>query len=417
MKKAILIGLKDLTVAARDRAALVLMLGAPLVLTLGLGLVTGSLFPGNTQSGLQDIPVILINQDNEQLGDALVEAFTSPDLETLLEPTLQEDLTTARAAVEADTVAAVVTIPPGFTRAIIPGDDGALGPNQPIEIYANPARPISSGVVEAIVQQFLGQVETASVAGQVAIGQMVRQGLITPAQAPDMARQFAQQGAGDGASLITLTSETANGEQVEENEFNPMSLLAPGMAVFFLMYTVTYGGVSLLQERRAWTLQRLLTTPTSAATVLGGKVFGIFFTGFAQLIILIFGTTLLFSLDWGQPLAVIILIAATVLAATGWGLLLASLVRTPSQVGSIGTAFMLFFGILGGSFIPAAAFPAALQSLRLITPNAWALDAIEQLALGASLADIGGPILALLLMALILGTVAVFAFRQRQVFA
>ena len=63
MKKALLIGLKDLKVAARDRAALVLMLAAPFVLTLGLGLVTGSLDGPSSQSGLQDIPVIIIDQD------------------------------------------------------------------------------------------------------------------------------------------------------------------------------------------------------------------------------------------------------------------------------------------------------------------------------------------------------------------
>ena len=41
MKKALLIGLKDLIIVARDRTALLLMLAAPFALALGLGLVTG----------------------------------------------------------------------------------------------------------------------------------------------------------------------------------------------------------------------------------------------------------------------------------------------------------------------------------------------------------------------------------------
>lgn len=415
MNKALLIGLKDLRVAARDRAALVLMLAAPFVLTLGLGLVSGQLF-GGSQSGLQDIPVIVVDGDGEQLGQALVETFTSPDLETLLEPSLQSDPTAARAAVDEDIVAAAVIIPDGFTAAVIPGDDGQLGEQIPIEVYTNPARPISSGVVEAVVQQYLGQVESATIAAQVAVEQLLQGGLITPQEAPAVGRELGAQvvpGAGQEVVSVAWDMQTIGGNRQEE-AFNPLAILAPAMAIFFLMYTVTYGGTSLLNERAEWTLQRLLTTPTPVASVLGGKVFGIFLTGFAQLLILIFGTGLLFGLQWGQPLALLVLIAATVLGATGWGLLLAALARTPFQVSSIGTALMLFFGILGGSFIPAAVFPQALQSLRLITPNAWALDALAQLAQGATLSEVAGAILALLLMALILGSIAVITFRRRQ---
>ena len=61
MKKILIIGWKDFTIIWRDRAALILMLAAPFVLTLGLGFVSGR-FSGRT-SGLGDIPVVLVNQD------------------------------------------------------------------------------------------------------------------------------------------------------------------------------------------------------------------------------------------------------------------------------------------------------------------------------------------------------------------
>ena len=67
MLKTFLIGIKDLRLAFRDRAALILMLAAPFVLTLGLGLVTGP-FSGNNNSGLSDSPVIIMNLDKDQLG-------------------------------------------------------------------------------------------------------------------------------------------------------------------------------------------------------------------------------------------------------------------------------------------------------------------------------------------------------------
>jgi uncharacterized phage infection (PIP) family protein YhgE len=63
MKKLLTIGLKDLRVAFRDRAALI-MLVAPFVLTLAMGFVTGSFSQGG--SGLERIPIAVVNQDGRE---------------------------------------------------------------------------------------------------------------------------------------------------------------------------------------------------------------------------------------------------------------------------------------------------------------------------------------------------------------
>src|SRR4030095_13228762 len=89
MKKLFLIGLKDLKLMFRDRAALIFMLLAPFLLTIGMGFVTGR-FSGNA-SGLQDIPVIVVNLDHAQLGDALADVFSSQELADLMEPSASSD--------------------------------------------------------------------------------------------------------------------------------------------------------------------------------------------------------------------------------------------------------------------------------------------------------------------------------------
>ncbi len=111
-------------------------------------------------------------------------------------------------------------------------------------------------------------------------------------------------------------------------------------------------------ERSQGTLPRLLVSPTSSAQVLGGKVLGIFFTGVAQVGILILASSVFFGVKWGDPAGVAVLILAAVFGATGWGMLITALARTPAQVGSIGSALMLIFGILGGSFINLEQMPA-----------------------------------------------------------
>lgn len=409
MRKFFLIALKDLKLSFRDTAALLMMLAAPFALTLGMGAVTGR-FSGGTNTGLSDIPVILINQDGGELGNALVEMFSSAELADLIAPTTGTDPVDARAKVDADEAAAVVLIPAGFTNSIIPANGSSPSDPLQIEIYSNPTRPNSVGVIKTILEQFLSQVEVGRIGGQVAVTQLLTSGIISPDQAAAVGQTVGKSQATETSSSIALKQITAGGEEVK---FDVLAYLAPGMALMFLMFTVTYGGRSLLVEQAAGTLPRLLVSPTSSTQILAGKIFGIFLTGVAQLLILIGGTTLMFRLNWGNPLPVILMVLASVLGATGWGVLLTALLKTPGQAGAIGSAVMLIFGILGGSFTNMQLLPAPIQFLSRITPNYWGLQGFTTLAAGGSLKAIGTPLLWLSGMFLILFAIGVGLFNRR----
>src|SRR5436190_8514630 len=132
MKKILVIGWKDFMLVWRDRAALILMLAAPFVLTLGLGFVSGR-FSGRA-SGLGDIPVVLVNQDQGALGQALVDVFASPGLDGLVLPSTLADPAAARQQVETDKAVAAVIIPAGFSARVIPDAAGRTGPAVPLEV-------------------------------------------------------------------------------------------------------------------------------------------------------------------------------------------------------------------------------------------------------------------------------------------
>ena len=418
MLKTFLIGIKDLRLAFRDRAALILMLAAPFVLTLGLGLVTGR-FSGNNNSGLSDIPVIIINLDNDQLGNALVDTFNSKELADLMEPAIGSDPEAARKLIDDDEAAAVVIIPEGFTRSIIPQQGDFNNPDTvrnavKIEVYANPSRPTGAGIVKSIVDEFLSRVNEGSLSGSVSILQLMASGRITPQQAEAAGLAMNQQlqtNAVDNTLAITINSSTADGEEVK---FDILAYLAPGMALMFLMYTVSYGGRSILAEKTQGTLPRLLVSPTNASQILGGKVFGIFLTGAAQMLILIGASSLLFQLKWGDPIGVIVLVFAAVFGATGWGMFITAMARTPAQVANVGMSITLIFGIMGGSFISLDQMPPAIQTFSKIAPNSWALDGFTTLGLGGTLADLSSPIAALLTMGTFLFLVSVVLFGKKN---
>ena len=417
MLKTFLIGIKDVKLAFRDRAALIFMLLAPFLLTLGMGLVTGR-FSGNNSSGISDIPVVIVNLDDGEMGQALVDVFNSEDLAELVEPSLGTSPEAARLQVDEDEVAAAIIIPAGFTNSIIPKqedlDNGVMPETVKIEMYANPSRPTSAGIIKSILDEFMSRIEEGSISGQTSIVQLLVSGRITPEQAQaageDM-NQRLQNTSTDEVLAITLNSSTADGEEVE---FDVLAYLAPGMALMFLMYTVSYGGRSILAEKSQGTLPRLLVSPTNTMQILGGKVFGIFLTGVAQMLILIGATSMLFQLKWGDALGVIVLVLVAVFGATGWGMIITALARTPGQVGSIGSAMMLIFGILGGSFISLDQMPPLVQSISRITPNSWALDGFTTLALGGTLSNLSAPITALLTMGGVLFVASVLLFGKKN---
>jgi ABC-2 type transport system permease protein len=413
MKKLLLIGIKDLQLMFRDRAALTFMLLAPFLLTIGMGFVTGRFSGGST--GISDIPVVVVNLDDAELGDALTDLFFSDDLADLMEPTASDSPEAARQLIDSDGASAAVIIPKGFTQSIIPAQGTMFDPNavQPeavqIEVYANPSRPTGAGIVKAIVDEFISRVEEGRTSGMTSIVGLMQSGLLNPQNAESEARALFENVEQTESTAITLRTDK---EGAAATEFDLLAYFAPGMALMFLMYTVSYGGRSILAERAQGTLPRLMISPTHTAQVLGGKVLGIFFMGVAQVGILILASAVFFQVKWGDPLGMIALILAAVFGASGWGMLITAFARTPAQVGSTGSAIMLIFGILGGSFINLEQFPPFMQTVSKITPNAWGLDGFTTLALGGTLKNLTEPITALLIMGAVLFGIAVVMFNR-----
>jgi len=416
MKKLFLIGIKDLKLMFRDRAALTFMLLAPFLLTIGMGFVTGRFSGGS--SGLSNIPVIIVNLDKQDLGNALEDAFSSKDLADLVEPTASTDPKAARQLIDDNKASAAIIIPEGFTESIVPADGAMLDPTyvQPepvkIEVYANPSSPTSAGVIKAIVDEFISRVEEGRTSGMTSMVGLMQSGLLNPQNAQSEASSLFQNVDQTEATAITLKTDKEGAAAVE---FDLLAYFAPGMALMFLMYTVSYGGRSILAERAQGTLPRLTISPTQTMQVLGGKVLGIFFMGVAQVSILIVASSVFFQVKWGDPSGVAVLILAAVFGASGWGMLITAFARTPAQVGSTGSAVMLIFGILGGSFINLEQMPPFIQTISKITPNAWGLDGFTTLALGGTLKNLMEPISALLIMGAVLFGIAVVIFNRNGI--
>lgn len=419
MRKILTITWKDVNVLFRDWAAVILIIAGPLALTIGMGLVTGSFNRSQGAPTISRIPVAVVNQDGGQFGEALVELLTGEELNELIEAEVLTDESAALALVEGGETVAAVIIPASFSDSFLPDATTSKAPEPvAVRVYGDPGSPIRAGIVRSIVDEFAGRAQSGVTTIQVSLSALARSGAATPADLPAVGQALGEQLFGGGsesltaASLIHIDRESAT--PAGSPDFNPLAYFAPAMALLFLMYAVTLGARTLLSERREGTLARMLATPTTPAQVLGGKVGGIFLGGFIQLGALIVLTTLMFQLDWGNPLGVLLLVIAAAAAATGWGLLIASFASNSGQITNLGMALTLIFGILGGSFAPMQDAWPALDTLSRLTPNRWALDGFTALAEGGGLAAVTIPVLALALMAAALFALSAVVFRRRR---
>jgi ABC-2 type transport system permease protein len=421
MKKLLNIALKDLKIMFRDPSSLVWMLAMPIALTLAMAFAFGRLTGGGSTAGLSDIPVIIVDLDGGQMSQPIVQTFQSAELSDLITATLSTDVAAARTAVEEDKVAAAVIIPAGFTEKIIPaglqqGDFSALANREQgvVEVYASLERPISASIVRSIVNAVLNRMAAAGAAAQTSITQLIMSGAVSPQEMAQIGNEIGMR-AGEQASQgssMKLTTQFA-GSSGSSGGFDWMAYMAPSMAVLFLMFTVSLGARSVLAERQWGTLQRLLTSPTSPAQVLGGKLSGIFLTGLAQMVILIVFSTVFFGVRWGAPVALLVLIVATVFAASGWGALIAAYAKSPGQAMSLGSMMALLFAGLAGNFVPRQNYPEVLQKVSLVTPNAWAVEGFEALGAGGDLQQVLLPVAALTLMGVVLFAIATVLFRRQ----
>ena len=406
MRKIWQIALKDLKLIIRDPMALIFYLLAPFLLTLGMAAITGAF--SSDDPGLSNIPLVITNADRGQLSDGLVNVFQSDELDPLIAPVLEESFETSRKLVDEREAVAALLIPEGFTASIIP-QTGLSAPTDVIQLqfYTDGESIHSIGVVRVIIETFLNEVESTQVTLSTVLTKLLSAGLITPDEVPGLTGGFST----ESETNLGYTIES-NDKTFDQKNASYLGMIAPGMALMFLMWNVTAGSVSFLIERREYTLQRNLVSPTRGYQIILGKSLGIFLRGFTQVLILVLTSTLLFGLTWGSWLEVLLLIAFATYGALGWGMFLTSFLKTPSQVSNAGTAIGLLFGLLGGGFLPIVAMPTWMQTVAKVSPNGLGSQGFNILGAGGSLGDLTMILLQLFLMGTLLLILASIFFRR-----
>lgn len=189
---------------------------------------------------------------------------------------------------------------------------------------------------------------------------------------------------------------------------------APQQLVLFTFLTSLASSGALILTKKLGVARRMISTPTSVASVLLGETLGRYLIALVQASFIVVGTVLLFGVQWGDPLAVAALVAAFSLVGTGVGMLLGSALDNDQQASGIGIMFALGLAALGGAMVPIEIFSDTMKTVAHFTPHAWALDGFREIQFrGGGLDDILLELGVLSAMAAVLLAIAIGAFRRK----
>ncbi len=387
MRAALVIAAKDLRQKLRDRSVLLMAVLAP----LGLAFLFSTMIPSESAF---HATYAVVDLDGGVVARGLVDGplsgLATAGVATLV-PTATE--AEARAAVEARQVAAAIVIPGGFTAAVQAGQPARL-----LVIGGPSTLPVE--VARSVLVGFGSQVTAV----QVAVGTALSVSGASPG--PALAAELAAAAVAAPAPIAISSGATA--DRVASSK----TFYGASMAVLFVFFAAQFGVLSLLAERRNGTLARMLAAPIAPATILLGKVIVSLVVASLSMSVIVVATTLLLGADWGDPLAVASLVLATALAATGIATLIVGLARTEEQASSFIAVVAMTLAVFGGSFFPMSQAPEGMAALSVVTPHAWFLRGINDLAAGGGIAAVAPSLLVLATVGLVTGGIGLLRARQ-----
>ena len=155
----------------------------------------------------------------------------------------------------------------------------------------------------------------------------------------------------------------------------------PGtMVMFTMIILLTSGAILLVVEREHGLLRRLASAPISRGSIVLGKWAARMALALVQLAFAMLLGALVFRVDWGDSLwTVVLVLVAWAAFNASLALLLGSVARTQAQTAGIGVLSSMVLAALGGCWWPIEITPAWMQSLAMVLPTGWTMDAMHKL--------------------------------------
>jgi ABC-2 type transport system permease protein len=420
--KVIDIALKDLWHSFRNAMFIVFGLVLPMATGALFYFAFGGLASDGDGSDLAPTQVQVVNLDEGEMGfsagelllDVLQDAI--PDL---IQVRQVSDPAAARTAVDKQQAAVAVIVPAGFTAAIFDLEGRAS-----VEVYEDPTLTLGPSIVKGIVSHLVDGFAGSKIAAATAHGQLSAQGATVDASTlQGIAMQYVEWAAALGerqqagaSPLFDIQPPVVQEQQGNEGFTATLGLIMAGMMVFYVFFTGAASAQSILLEEEAGTLPRLFTTPTPQSTILGGKFISTFLLLSVQVVVLVVMSSLIFDVNWGEPLPVALVTVGLVVLASSFGIFVTSFLRGTRQAGIVYGGVMTVMGMIGMISVFTGGRPGAsnaMDTASLVVPQGWGVRGWRLLLEGGGAGDVLLTVAVMLAAGIVFFAIGVLKFRKR----
>jgi ABC-2 type transport system permease protein len=383
--KVLAIAWANLVRLQRDRLGLFFIVLLPIILVLVLGLQFGSSFS----------PRIAVHAVQPgALGEELIAGFGEMEPEAWDVVRLDDDAA-VRDAVERGSVDAGLVLPEGYDARLRAGDEVEVA-------YVGPEGTVAVALETAVGAEVARQAARVS-AARLAAGEL---GGTVDEQLAIVAEVEA------GLPELSVVTRTAGTETFPRSLLG-FALGAQSQLVLFVFLTSLTGATQLILTRTLGVSRRMLSTPTSVATILAGEALGRFGVAMLQALIIVAASAIAFGVAWGDPLGAAAVVVAFSLVGAGAAMLVGAVASNAEQASALGVVGGLVLGAIGGAMVPPEVFPETMRTISRATPHAWALDGLRALAVhDATLASVLPQVGVLLAFAAVLLGLATWRLRR-----
>ena len=423
------IALKDMTRSFRSAFALIFMFGVPLLMTGMFYFMFGSTANNDQGFSVPVTKVVIANLDAggpafeaaktqfpggsqaHSMGDMILATLQDKSFANLMEISLAESAESARADVDSQKAGVALIIPADFSQQF-----SDLNGQATIELYKDPTLTLGPSIVQSIMAQFMDNMSGARLAVDVVTRQT---GSTDPALIGQVISQYmASIPSGDQTAALLDLHAPATEKPASNTLIIIVSFIMAGMTIFYAFFTGASTAQTILREDEDGTLPRLFTTPTTHATVLGGKFLAVGLTVVVQMTVLLILGRLIFGIQWGSFLPLVLVALATVLAASTFGIFIMSLLKSTKQAGAVLGGVLTVTGMLGMVKIltmGSGSSPAWADIASLFVPQGWAVRGLSQVMNAASMNEVLLSFGALIGMSAVFFLIGVLRFQKRYV--
>ena len=371
---------KELISLKRHPGRLVSILAFPIIMILLFGYGMGG--------EMTDLPIVVVSQSHGDLTDLTLDTIKSTETYHVVE--VMDSLSDAKARVDSGEVKAAIILPSDYD------DDSSQ--QKGVTLYLDSSDQMASQILESATQGIFYRLSNMVAASQTSVS--TQDANITPSL---------------GHSLNNFKDDISLHINRIYGNIKYIDFLVPAILGMTIMMSCMMGmGSTIAGERETGELARLFMTPTSVATVIGGKIAAKLLIELVRALILIFMAVLLFNVSIkGGFLQTFIVLVIGALCFVGFGIMLSARTSTQEDYAQISLPFSMPMMFVSGVFYPIETMPWILQKLAYIFPLTYLNNAMRGIRLkGQTLGDVWLDLVVLLGFTLLFFIIGVKRFNM-----